>query len=355
MKRRLTILVLFAIAIWALSALQLSSLTLVGGLPLATTALALLVSALSGELFAPLGIPRLTGFLLAGLVLGPVTGLLGGALLWDLLPLQHAALGLLAFGAGAQLDLRTSKGVLKQSSSIAIASTLIMLAATSLIILSLKSVLASWAPKMALSAAALAAMALLSSGTSPLILGVLASRKQSPNALAALGLSSALIKSACVLFGVGALLALSGDQYGEAASLTLASIASALTLAMVLRTLRPHLQSQSTFVLGALLICAPSALELIGAEPILTLALTGALTRHWGGAEAGEALKAQAHTFMAPGALVLFTLLGATLSPPSMALILVALVLFLMRFGSMWLGTWVATRWSHAPHSVREN
>jgi Kef-type K+ transport system membrane component KefB len=74
----------------------------------------LLAALFSGNLFKRLGLPRLTGYLILGLLAGPsVTGLISERVLIDLRIFNGAAIALIALTAGTEMDFRRMRPLLR--------------------------------------------------------------------------------------------------------------------------------------------------------------------------------------------------------------------------------------------------
>ena len=348
MKRRVLIVALFCVAWTAVSSLSLIHTPLQGGLDLATTALALLLALVAGDLVNRLGVPSITGYVAAGIVLGPISGLLGGALLWDLVALQEAALALLAFGAGTQLDLKGGFRITRTAFSTALLSAIVTFGLTLAAVLGLGPLYALFGTSLQLDGQSALVLALLMLGTSPTVVGWVVARAKAPGEVAALGLTTALCRCALVLIG----LVLLGNAEPEALKVTgslWVTLSGALLLASVIRLVGPRLNERATLMLWVLLSLCPSAVSATGGDPVLTLALAGVLTRHWTPAERRAHVDTGVADLMPPAGLVLFTLLGATFTLPSLSTLPLIAVLLAGRSVSLWLSTRLATRWSHGP------
>jgi Kef-type K+ transport system membrane component KefB len=80
---------------------------------------------LAGTLFKRAGLPRLTGYMVVGLLGGPhVAGLVSGALLQDLRVFNGVAIALIALTAGSEIDLRAMKAARKTIGLITVISIL---------------------------------------------------------------------------------------------------------------------------------------------------------------------------------------------------------------------------------------
>jgi hypothetical protein len=355
MKRRVIILSLFVMAWFMVGSLSVAHAPLQGGLPLATTALALLIALFAGDLGERLGIPAVTGYVATGLILGPFTGLLDGALLWDLLPLQEAALAILAFGAGTQLDLRIEARLARPSIATALVTGALAIVVIAGLALLTGTALSAWAPTLAFSTEAALLIGLLTVGSSPTIVGWIVSTVERPAAISALALSTTLLRGLLVLVGVSLFgLGLQGPNDVMSVALIMTP-AVALVLALILRGIAPRLDRRAALPLWVLLSFTPPVIESMGAEPVLTLAFVGVLTRHWTPAPRRVHLDAGIADLKLPAALVLFTLLGATIPHPSIVLSLVVIALFVVRGATLWLSTLVASRWSNAPQGFQSH
>ncbi|MCS6800114.1 MAG: cation:proton antiporter, partial [Myxococcota bacterium] len=84
-----------------------------------------------GRIFAGFGLPRLTGYLAAGILAGPgALGLVNEAMLADLKLVNGVAVALIALGAGAEIDLRSLRPMARLLSAI----TLIAIVGTSVLL-----------------------------------------------------------------------------------------------------------------------------------------------------------------------------------------------------------------------------
>lgn len=74
----------------------------------------MLTSWLAGRLFAGFGLPKLTGYLVAGIIVGPATlGYIGESVLEQLKLVNGIAISLIALTAGSELDLRAFRPLLR--------------------------------------------------------------------------------------------------------------------------------------------------------------------------------------------------------------------------------------------------
>jgi hypothetical protein len=355
MKRRIVILSIFVMAWLMAGTLSVAHTPFPGGLALATTALALLIALFAGDLVERLGVPALTGYVAAGLILGPLSGFLDGALLWDLLPIQEAALAILAFGAGAQLNLRTDTRLARSSIATALLTAVLAIAVITGLTLLIGAANSAWAPTLAFSTKAALFIGLLTVGTSPIIVGWVVSTVERPAEVSALALSTTLVRGLLVVAGI-ALIGLTLEAPQNLALTALAMTpAVALVLALIVRAIAPRLDRRAALPLWVLLSLTPPVIESLGAEPVLTLALVGVLTRHWTAEPRRAHLDSGIADLTLPAALVLFTLLGATIPQPSIALTLLVVVLFAARGATLWLSTLAAGRWANAPKGFQRN
>lgn len=87
---------------------------LVGSSVTAALGFVLLTSWLAGRLFASFGLPKLTGYLVAGILVGPnALGLLGPVVLEELKLVNGIAISLIALTAGSELDLRALRPLMR--------------------------------------------------------------------------------------------------------------------------------------------------------------------------------------------------------------------------------------------------
>jgi Kef-type K+ transport system membrane component KefB len=95
-----------------------------------------LTSYVAGDVAAAIGLPRLTGYVLAGILVGPsVLGVLSPASVEDLRTVDHIALALIALTAGGELRLGELRGRLRSITAVALGVVLVVLAGMTALVL----------------------------------------------------------------------------------------------------------------------------------------------------------------------------------------------------------------------------
>lgn len=98
----------------------------------------LLCALLAGDLFKLIGLPRLTGYLAAGMAVGPsVLGLVSDGMLVDLRVFNGVAIALIALTAGTEMDFKVMRPLVRSIgaiSGIAVCGTMLVLAATAFLL-----------------------------------------------------------------------------------------------------------------------------------------------------------------------------------------------------------------------------
>lgn len=337
--------------------------------PLAGTTLAfgflLLFVLHAGKIFARLRLPRLTGYLAAGIVAGPAClDLVTREMVNTLAPVKGVAICLIAFAAGGELNLRRMKPLLRVIGAMTVATVLFTSFACMLTLFLLRS----WLPFLneMETGAALAVCAVLGiavSAMSPAVVMALLGELEAegPVSRTVLGVVVAADLAAILLFAIfssGAQAALGGSadvlETAKHLGWELFGSAGAGVLIGVLLSLYIG-RTSGNRPLFVLLVCI--IMSEIGSrlafDPLLIALAAGFFMENVVELETSK-LVHEIEGASLPVYVVFFALAGASLRPNFLLLVAVpALTLIAVRALAIWASARVAAGWAGADPNVR--
>lgn len=346
MRRVVVVLALLAMMA-GLDALKLEAVGETSPLTLAAIGFVLLASFALAELGARLSLPKVTGYLLGGVMLGPfVANIMSEAVVDELQVFRTLAFGLIATIAGLELDLR------------ALATRRITLGTT----IGLKVVtcagfvggslfvLEQWTATLGLSSTAqIWAMAsifsVLALATSPSIVVAVSSDSGARGPVTELVLSTVVLKDLVVSIGLaGALAGAHAMLQGEVLEIDVVTsvleelgaslIAGALLGALLIALLR-FVRSQMLLFVGAMVLVVAEVGTALHLKLLLVFLVAGMTVRTFSNHE--KALRQPLRTISLPVFIVFFTSIGASFDLHTVwAAVPVALVLCVARAASYW-------------------
>ncbi len=200
MSRAVVLAALF-VAMWGLKSLKLGPIGPLDPLMLAAVGFVLLAAYTVSEIGNALRLPRVTGYILAGVVLGPsVANILSSQVVVEMRIFNTLALGLIASGAGLELDLGQLRKVWRTLFATVLGKVLIAVPLVAGVVLVARAALA---PLQLTSSAQVTALALvlgvLSLGTSPAIVLAVLKETDAKGRMADLVLGAAVIKDLVVV------------------------------------------------------------------------------------------------------------------------------------------------------------
>jgi Kef-type K+ transport system membrane component KefB len=320
-----------------------------------------------GELATTIRLPKIVGYLAAGLAVGPAAlNFVSVPVMNQLAPVSELAIALIAFLAGAELRLDEvrRRGVLLLK---------LMTAELTVAFVGIASVIAAlhrflpflngapWTEILGFSIL-FASVAVVHS---PAVTMALLSESGARGVVARTTLGVVLLADVAVVLSFTGALALarvlappSGGAVGG--SLTVlweiggAIVVGALLgaiVALYLRVIRREL-----FIFAILVAFFGAELAgLLHVETLLTLLVAGFVAENWGGG-GGEQLRHAMERAGAPIFVVFFALAGAKIRPDAvLALWPLVLPIVVVRAGGIWLGTQLGARWAGVEPEVRRN
>jgi Kef-type K+ transport system membrane component KefB len=125
--RRLFVIAAALGLMWTLEAAQ-GSTQPSSGMALAAIGFVVLAAFTFGELVAAIRLPRITGYIISGVILGPeIAGILSRPVVADMGVFNTLALGLIALSAGLEIDIGAMRRVLRTMSAIIVATLVLLL------------------------------------------------------------------------------------------------------------------------------------------------------------------------------------------------------------------------------------
>jgi Kef-type K+ transport system membrane component KefB len=326
----------------------------------------LLVSFFSGRTFNALLMPRVTGYIVAGIVTGPsVLGLLDAKMVHDLAPVKGIAVCLIALAAGGEMSFRQLRPLLRSIVGI----TLWSIAISGLLATAALVVLRPWLPFFVgmSETATLAACVVLGvclTGMSPAVVMALLSEldARGPVSRTMLGVVIAADLLVIVLFSVVSSAAqpllggvadaadtarhLAWEVFGSIA----AGCVAGLVLTLYLRTAGPGSRGLFVLLLCVLLSEVGSRLAL---DPLVAALAAGVFAANVAESES-SALVHDIEAAALPIYVVFFALAGAMLNLALLAeVVLPALLLVAVRAAGVWLGARIGATRARAEPAVR--
>jgi Kef-type K+ transport system membrane component KefB len=324
--------------------------------PIAATGCLLLGGALMSELAERAGIPHLTGYLLAGILVGPyVLGFIGHEAAEALSPVNNLALALIALAGGAELDLESlSKGKKSLAVAMGLQSLLVMLLVGGAFI-ACKPLFpfAAALPERTLLAAALLWGVMAVTRSPSACLGILSeTRASGPVATFSLNfimcsdlvvvvLLAAAIAFARVLADPGA--TLSAAAIRDLGREILGSVAIGTTLGLLLALYLRLVGKQLLVVLLAVGFGLSETLRYARFDALLTFLVAGFVVRNL--TKEGPTLLAEIEKLGATVFVLFFATAGAHLDLPLLGRMWpVALFLCALRGGATWIAAHLSSR-----------
>lgn len=324
----------------------------------------------AGELAASIGIPKLVGYLVAGVVFGPwALNTVAADSVIALSPVSSLAIALIAFLAGAELRIPEIRARGAAVARILTAELSVTLAVMTLVLIASGHRIPFLADAAGVERFAFALVfASIAIVHSPAVAMALLSETGARGPVARTALGVVLVSDVVIvllLTGALTLARLIVPPHGESvSSLSLGGVVwqiggAALVgaaiggfVAAYLRVVRKEL------FLFAIMIAffGAEVAALVRVEPLLTLIVAGFTAQNISAPEYGEALRHAMERAAAPVFVVFFALAGAQIVLPDLARYWPLVIpLAVIRAGAIWLGCRIGTRWAKLPASDSDN
>ena len=318
----------------------------------------------AGELAVAIRVPKLVGYLMAGVAFGPsVLGTVGAAEISDLSPVSSLAIALIAFIAGVELqwgDVRERGVALLRVLGTELGFSIVTITALLLALRPHVSFLANGTLTAAIAFSIV--FAVMSAVHSPAVSIALLSETRARGPVAKTTLGLVLISDVVIVLLLTAALAIARALVPPAGAdvpaLTLGAVGWEVIGAVliggmlgVLVTLYLRFIRRELFLFAIMVAFFGSEIaRLVHVEPLLTLMTTGFIVENVSEAEHSAALRSALERAAAPVFVVFFALAGADIALSQLAVVWPLVIpVALVRGGAIWSGSRVGLRWSGLP------
>lgn len=321
-----------------------------------------------GEFVKPFGIPKIVGYLIAGTVFGP-PGLayVSPSVLKELNPVSNLAIALIAFVAGAELQLSEIKArgaaILKMVSVELVFSFISVTAIVVLLHKQLPFMAAAPVIEMVAFAMLFAAVAVVHSPAVTIAL-LTETRANGPVARYALGVVLVMDVAVVLLFslvlaGTRSLAPPAGDTAGVQMATVMWEIGGSVVVGTVLGAgiaLYLRFISRELFIFGLLVaLLGAEVARILHVETLVTLLVAGFVAENAGGGRGAE-LRHALERAAAPVFVVFFALSGAKIDPRTvLPLWTIVIPVVLVRMGAIWSGIKVGGKWASLDPAITRN
>lgn len=332
----------------------------VGTRALLTFGFLILAAYTVGELARVIHLPKIVGYMGAGLVFGPfVTGTLSPAVVTELAPVSSLAIALIAFLAGAELqwgEMKSRGAVIMKILSAELLVSFIAIFAVLYLLQDFMPFMRDAPSREVIAFAVLfASVAIVHSPAATLAL-ISETGARGPVARTTLGI--VLVADVAVVLFFSAALALARTLVPPsggspmAASTVLWEIGGAVLVGAALGavvSLYLKFVRRELFIFAIVIAFFGAELaHLLHVETLLTLLVAGFVTENAGRGR-GEALRHAMERAAAPIFVVFFALAGAAINPKAiLALWILVIPIVLVRFFAIWGGSNLGARWAKA-------
>jgi Kef-type K+ transport system membrane component KefB len=325
----------------------------------------LLASLFAGRLFAAMGLPKLTGYLSAGMIAGPaVLGLLPSATVSGMALVQGVAVALIALTAGSEMDFRAMKPLLRTIAwivVIAVMGTAVLLAGLTFASRSLLGFLAEMPVTDALAVSAVIGVVVVAQSPAVVVAIRAETGADGPVARTVLGVVVladlvvialfAIVSSVCqavLAGGVDVAEEAAGVSWELIGSLGIGTVIGGI-LALWMRVIGDR--GLDLFVLATCLMVAEIT-QRFHLDALLVMLAAGLFVENV--ARAGHRLRLAFEDAALPVYILFFTVAGASIHLDVLPLVAVpAGILIIGRAAGLWSGTAVAAKLSGAPPEVQ--
>ena len=323
----------------------------------------LLAGLFMGNLFKSCGLPRLTGYLVLGILAGPeVLALVTERMLVKLRIFNGVAIALIALTAGIEMDFRSMRPLLRGiawTTVTAVLGTMLVLAGTAYLISDLLPFMAglSTVQKLALSLV----LGVTISAQSPAVAVALRKEMEADGPVTRTVLGVVVVSDlvVIVLFAVASTVArgVLGSASGESpvavvAWEVLGSGIAGLLIGVLVATYLKNVQSSGGLFVVAVGFLVAEVGQRVHLDPLLIALAAGMLIRN--ATMYGDRLHAEIEAASLPVYIAFFAVAGATIHLHALALVGVPAAIFvLVRAGGFLSGSYLGGRAAGSPLSVR--
>ena len=365
--RKLVILGLIFLLMSGLQFLQVGVETTLNPLSLATFGFVLLAAYTLGEIAGNFGLPRITGFIVTGVVFGPyVVNLFSLGVVEDLKGINSLAIGLIAVTAGGEMKISSLKSVARNIGYIMLFKGILVISAIMLTVLAI----APMVPFLSASSTALilavgAIFGILAFGTSPAVTIAVINETSAKGRLTDTTLGTAVAKD-IVMVVLLALAIAFAQLYSTAgasfdpgvlatvgAELFFSLLAGAVLGGIIIAYIR-YVHAEMWLFIIAFIYTATAIAGILHLEALLMFITAGFVVQNF--SEYGEELIHPIEKVALPVYVVFFSIAGAGLDLGALLNVWdIALIMVTVRALAIYLGVRVATSVAKEPEPIRKN
>ncbi len=313
-----------------------------------------------------LSLPRVTGFILTGVALGPsAANILSAEVVTEMRMFNTLALGLIATSAGLELNLKALLPLLKTLSTTTATKVLLGAPLVGLTLFGMAHLVDLGVPTFEGRAALAVIMGVLSIGTSPSIALAILTETRSKGRLSDLVLGAAVFKDlvvvVCLAVGVAVSLALLNPSASTDSSVLLhvawelggSLIAGAVLGAILIAYIR-FIQAEMLLFVAAMILVVAELCRVFHLELLLVFISAGFVVRNFSHHE--HDLMKPLELVALPVFVVFFTISGASLQlATTWSILPAALAVCVVRAGIYWVAGWVGATLGKESSIVRQN
>jgi len=325
----------------------------------------LLLSAFfAGSIFKRMGLPRLTGYIFTGIIVGPkVLDLVSQPMVSNLGIFNGVAVALIALTAGVELDLREFRPLLRSVAwliGIAILGTAVLLALAAYLV---RGLLPFMTPLNTIQAAAIAGvLGVMIVAQSPAVVVALRSEMEADGPLSRTVLAVVVMSDLVVILLFAtvttmakAALGANADALDTARTLTwelLGSIVAGVLIGFLLAAYLRRVQGGGALFILTVAFVVAEVGQRIDFDPLIIALAAGMFIRNV--TDAGPRLDREIHSASLPVYVIFFAVAGATIHIDQLpAIAAPAMILVLVRAAGFLSGGWAAARIAGAADVVR--
>ncbi len=365
--RRIIILGLLFLLMYALQFLQVEIEAPFHPKSLATLGFVLLAAYTLGEVTSSFGLPKITGYIVTGIVFGPyVVNLFSVGVVDDLKSVNSLAIGLIALTAGGELKLSGLRSVAKSLSFIVLSKGLLILLSVGLAVFAIQTLIPFLAgATVPLVLAVGAIFGILAIGTSPAATIAVINETGARGRLTDTTLGAAVVKDVvmvvllAVAISLAKLFSTPGAVFEFAVflhvgkELFLSIVAGAALGAIIIAYIRFIHAEMWLFIVGVIFF-ATAVAELFHFEALLLFITAGFVVQNF--SKFGDSLIHPIEDVSLPVYVVFFSIAGAGLDLGALQQVgLVALILVAVRIVAIYFGTRFATTLANEPTAIKKN
>lgn len=324
----------------------------------------LLTAFLAGSLFESVGLPRLTGYIVVGIVAGPaVLNLVSAPMVDNLQVFNGVAIALIALTAGVELDLRALRPLLRSVSFLTVIAVIGTAALLSAVVYSARDLLPFMSRMTTGQVVAVSlVLGITMAAQSPAVVVALHSEVQASGPLSRAVLGVVVVSDLVVIVLFAVVSSVTKTFFGSRADALQAagslawqifgSIAAGLVAGVLISLYLRYVKGGAAlFVIAVTLVIAEVG-RLLHFDPLIVALAAGILVRNV--MRQGDRLHAEIEASSLPVYVVFFAITGAGIDLQQLRLVGLPVVLFVVvRAAAFVVGGWIAASLAGAPAVVR--